>query len=472
MRTVRIEEWIGRRQSGITEAATMTAGRRVLMLVSGFPPARQAVLRTVKFAKYLPDYGWKPIVVTPFAMVGPRGKALVQAPDGVLVKRTPRIPTPSLLATSMVYRRDDESFIRTPRQVEVGRIRSSLETAVRKALLWSDMPDAFAGWIPFAVMTGWRLARSYRVSAIQASGPPFSVVCAGAILSRLTGLPLVADFRDPWTLDISDPIGALTGPFVVQSSARRLKVVRSFERWVLGRSSAVVFTSGATRALYVDKYPEIEGKSYLIYNGADPEDFLGEVRAPERPTVAHVGTLHDFQADQVEFFLRGFGTALRTRAIPPDTEVVLAGAIGLRLRSRLERVLKDVGIVTSVRLAGFLPHQEAIQVMRGSRLLLLFAGEGRHYFRLSKISEYLAAGSAILAFAPDESDTAEEVRLYRGRVLSEPSEEKLEAELILALSGHSRNYREPREIGHPHPLNRRTGAQSLGEILDCVAAVR
>src|SRR5215470_523813 len=81
--------------------------RCVLMLVSGFPPAREYVLRTVKFAKYLPDYGWTPIVVTPLVRTGIRAAPLVATPSGVVVKRIPRVPTLANLALAWMRKRKD-----------------------------------------------------------------------------------------------------------------------------------------------------------------------------------------------------------------------------------------------------------------------------------------------------------------------------------------------------------------------------
>jgi glycosyltransferase involved in cell wall biosynthesis len=443
-----------------------TPARRVLMLVSGFPPAREYILRTVKFAKYLPEWGWTPVVVTPFRKAGTSGEPLVAVPNGIVVRRTPHVPTLSALAGWVRMGKDGAGGVVSSAALatKTRKISRGVGTGVRRMLLWGDTPDAFAGWIPFAVVTGWWLARRHEVSAIHVSGPPFSVLCAGAELSRLTGLPLIADFRDAWTLDSSDPFGTLTGQFR-ERSRMKVRFLKILERRVLRRSSAVLFTSRATRALYLDEYPEIEAKSRVIYNGADPDDFTGEVPALERPTVAHIGTLHEYQWDQVEIFLGGFARALRAAKVPADAQLVFAGAIGRRLRARLEASVRNWEINRFVQVTDFVPHAQAVRWMRGSRVLLLFAGTNP-YIRLSKISEYVAAGAYMLAFASGESETAEEVRLYGGRVLSGASEDAVAAELAMAFSTQSDGRPRLQNIEHPHPLNRRTEAQYLADILD------
>src|SRR5262249_53868237 len=243
------------------------------MLVSGFPPDRERILRVAKLVKYLPEYGWLPIILAPHRR---RTQCTEGSPGGCLVvKRVVRLPTPSTM-TSEIFGRL-KRLTRRPVSNAAGEEQSGarlrIVSAVRQVLLWGDTPDAFAGWIPFAVIQGWRLARKWRPRVIYASGPPFSVVCAAGVLCRLLAIPLVADFRDPWTLDASDPIGMLSGKFSARQTVRRVKLLRKLEKWILAHSAAVLFTSDETRKLYVRQYPGVEGKSFVIYNGADSDDF-------------------------------------------------------------------------------------------------------------------------------------------------------------------------------------------------------
>lgn len=444
------------------------------MLVSGYPPAQQFIARGAKFAQYLPEYGWIPVVVTTRLESGHSSLDIFRAPD-VHVVRTRRIPTLGMLAASFFRRVGTDAGSTSSASSGTSRIFRTMDAAVvraaRQVLLWGDTPDSFAGWIPFAVRAGRRLVVASRAAALYASGPPFSVVLAGGLLARVTGLPLVADFRDSWTLDESDPIGTMGGPFQARVTPTRVRVLRALERWSLRHSAAVLFTSSATRALYTREYPPIAARSHLIYNGADPGDFIGEVKAAESPTVAHVGTVHDFQWSQVSLFLRLFARALSKRSIPADTQVVFAGTIGAKLRDRLLATGCEFGIRKSLQVPGFISHPEAVTLMRASDVLLLFAGENP-YVRLSKISEYLAAGAAMLAFATPDSETAEEVRRYGGCVVSNASEHEVESWLASAFSSSAPRRRSPLLIDGPHPLNRRTEAGELAGILDALADIK
>jgi glycosyltransferase involved in cell wall biosynthesis len=339
---------------------------------------------------------------------------------------------------------------------------------LRQLLLWAETPDILAGWIPIAVLAAKRLVRERRAEAIYATGPHFSVVVAGALAARLTGLPLVADFRDTWTLDESDPFGTLGGSFQSTVSERRIRTLRRLERWALRRSTAILFTSRASETRYMAEYPEIAGRTHVIYNGADPSDFLTDVSPLKRPTIAHVGTVHDYQWPQVTRFLEEFAKALKAGMIPSDVEVVFAGVIGARLREHFDALVNDLGLQASSRLVGFLPRSEAIALMRTSRLLLLFSGDNP-YIRLSKLSEYLATGRPILFLGHHDTEAAKEVTEAGGWVAQSASDPAVASALAMVNTDAPETCHRSLFDGS-HPLDRRTEAKQLATILDGLLA--
>jgi glycosyltransferase involved in cell wall biosynthesis len=339
--------------------------------------------------------------------------------------------------------------------------------ALRRTLVWIDTPDDFVGWVPFALAAGHVIAGRHRIAAIHASGPPFSVVWAGALLSRWTGLPLVADFRDTWILDPQDPFGTIGGSFRAGASVARRRTLRRLEGWCLAVARAVLFTSEATRSLYKMHYPDLEERFHLILNGVDLEDFsCAPTPRPSRPTIAHVGTLHDYQREQV---LRLFEAVALASSEIPDLHVIFVGPIGAVLRDDLLGAARHLGVESRLGLAGPVSHLEAVGWLRAADLLLLFAGDNP-FIRLSKISEYAAAERPMIAFAGPGSQTARDVRSHGGDVLHEAPPEHVASKLIEGVRRGvaSRDQATEFPFPHPHPLNRRTEAQQLAEILDAV----
>ena len=443
--------------------------RRVLMLVSALPPGPQVVLRTFKFARYLPGFGWLPVGLTARQNRTLAGEDIEQLPWRLRARQTPRFPTPSQVARSALRTRD---VVVTQRGVRSGPgLRTTTPprlSGLRRLLAILDTPDDFVGWLPFALLAGHVIASRNRIAVIHASGPPFSVVWAGALLSRWTGLPLVADFRDTWTLDAQDPFGSIGGSFQAGSSATRLRLLQRLEAWCLGEARAVLFTSEATMRLYQTHYPGILGRCHLILNGFDPEDFSQALAHQlPRPTIAHVGTLHEYQRAQVASLFEA--VALASREIS-DLQLALVGPIGSALRDDLLTVARQLGVESRLSLTGPVPHVEAVRWLRAVDLLLLFAGDNP-FIRLSKISEYVAAGRPMMAFARPESQTARDVREHGAEVLYEASLDLIAQRLAEGVRRglESRGLTAAVPLRHPHPLNRRTEAQELAEILNAVS---
>jgi glycosyltransferase involved in cell wall biosynthesis len=451
------------------------------MLVPAFPPGQQCTFRTLKFAKYLPEFGWQPVVLTPRQPPAPRERFADSAPPDVVVVRTARLATPSMrliaLKKHIVQRKSATEASVTPSQeasqevgdtiATMGRpdLRRRIGTLVRQALLWGDTPDNLVGWIPHALAHGRRLVRRHDVAAIHASGPSFSVVLAGALLSRATGVPLVADFRDTWTLDPSDPFGAIGGGFRNAGVQSRDRVVRQLEAWCLRQASAVLFTSRATQELYETAYPFLQGRAYLIYNGIDPDDLEEFEGTTDVPTFAHVGTVHPYQWPQVRAFLEGFAHARSQNLIPAQARIAFIGPLA-GVQGDMERALDELELRDAVLMTGPLPHREAVAWMQRCSTALLFVGENP-YIRLSKISELVAAGRPMLAFAPSESETGREVLGYGAVVIENQGTPDLPHLIAESLE---RGTQTPHSvahdaIAHPHPLNRRTEAMQLAEIL-------
>src|SRR5262245_25292638 len=67
------------------------------MIVSSFPPGPQTIFRTLHFARYLPELGWTPVILTPRQDASP-GRSVGTVPEDVAVFRATRLPTPSMLA--------------------------------------------------------------------------------------------------------------------------------------------------------------------------------------------------------------------------------------------------------------------------------------------------------------------------------------------------------------------------------------
>ncbi len=126
----------------------------------------------------------------------------------------------------------------------------------------TNFPDASIGWFPFAYFAGRRLIAKSRPDLIFASGPPFTTMLLGHRLSKWSGIPWIAEFRDRWS---EDPYGSYYA-----TTASRDRREKKLENFLISQTSGLVTVSEP----WAENYRQDHGKPTItIYNGFDPADF-------------------------------------------------------------------------------------------------------------------------------------------------------------------------------------------------------
>lgn len=449
--------------------------RELLLLVDAYPP----MPRVFKLATHLPAANWLPVILAPRCRSsGDYRFAERGAPPSIPVVETSSLPALSALARRTMIRRfgvggktPADSF-RTS-SAHQSRVRAVMSRTARRVLLWTTTPDELVGWLPWALFHGFRLTRRRRIRAIVASGPPFSVVLAGAILKRLTGLPFVADFRDAWVQDPVDPIGCIGGVVRAPYGKRRIEIIARLEAYAISQADSVLFTSDHTLEAYRQAYPEVKTRGVVLYNGVEESDFVAPPNTSVPFAFTYVGSLHGFQTAQVGLFLRAFALAARSEKEFAASEVRIYGHRSGTLDTYISSLAHELGIEERVRRCGTVPHSMAVSLMKSRGVLLAFAGSSR-FTRLSKISDYLAVQRPILALAAEDSETAHHVGRFGHWLYPGNSPEEL-GEIITRIWQTHRNDG-PAPTGfpfpYPHPLNWRTTAFGLAAILDRLCTAR
>lgn len=227
----------------------VTAERSVLFVAYHFPPMRSAgVERSAKFVRYLPEFGFAPLVLSTRAFGGNADDGVVRCWEPVGLYR--RLLNPAARA-------DPESASRTRTAGgQAGWLR-----AFRRVLF---VPDGQITWLPGAAWSALRALRRQPTDLIYTSSPPWSAHLLGRFLKEQTGLPWVADFRDAWLYDPLDP-ALLTMPY-------RRELERRLEASVLAEADAVIAATQITADDLRCRYPEQAHKIHIVTNGFDPGD--------------------------------------------------------------------------------------------------------------------------------------------------------------------------------------------------------
>jgi len=167
--------------------------KRVLVVTKKFPPAFDAsVPRTLRFVRYLSEFGWEPLVFTQSAQDGSELESWLK--DLTVFRR----PTGEQMKAS-------SSAKRLPPKIKEKEKRSipamgSLEALARNTWdLLTETPDKTAAWSRSSTADAVSFAQEHGVSAIYTTGPPHSLHLLGRRLQDRLRIPWVADFRDPWS---------------------------------------------------------------------------------------------------------------------------------------------------------------------------------------------------------------------------------------------------------------------------------
>lgn len=350
--------------------------KTVLMVAFHFPPFRgsSGIQRTLRFAKYLPEHGFRPVILSadPAAYPGVSDDQLADIPPGTPVGRAWALDTARHLSVR-------------------GRFTELMA-----------MPDRWVSWWLGAVPLGLRLVREHRPDILWSTFPIATAQMIGLTLHRLTGIPWVADFRD-----------AMTEPHYPPEPRTRA-VCRWIERGVVRRASRIIFTAPGALRMYAERYPEIPNdRWHVIENGYDEDSFtaaerkLGPARGDGKALLVHSGVLYTGGRNPVPFFdalrdLRGRGE------VSPAALRVILRASGEEPTYR--RLIDERGLADIVVLEPATDYVETLAEMMAADGLLLFQGSSCNDEIPAKAYEYFRAGRPIFALVDPAGDTASLLR--------------------------------------------------------------
>lgn len=357
------------------------ARKRALMVAFHFPPqtGSSGILRTLNFVKHLPAHGWDTSVLTatPGAFEEQRSDLISSIPPQVRVLRAFALDAARHLSIKGKY------------------------------LQMLALPDRWSTWWFGAVLSGLREIRLHRPQLIWSTYPITTAHLIGRTLARLSGLPWVADFRDPM----------INGDY--PSGLMQRRVWQWLEAGVMKDAIRCVFTTERAAQTYRDRYPHWAHKCSVVENGYDEDAFQGN--QPLREGVAegqllllHSGIIYPRDRDPGPFF------AVIRRVLDQG----LVGRDQLKVRFRAPKHADEVmalveqhGLQGVVEVAPPIPYRQAIAEMMGADLLLVFQGSHFNTQVPAKIYEYLRTGQPILALVDPLGDTAGQLRRFHGLTL-------------------------------------------------------
>ncbi len=410
--------------------------KSVLIVAYDFPPMRSSgIYRPLKFARYLRDFGWRPVILSVAnPPPGPKDDRLLQQlPSDTPIYRATSYELKRLerRVFDFLFRRQESPSAGKPTAEHANE--ASQQSARLSPLAWLKRgllsplsrythgvlytPDDRIGWLPMATRLGLNVIEREKIDAIIATSPPETAQLVGLELANETGLPFLCDFRDPWTDNWTRST----------YSEERMARERRLEEAVLRRADRIIAVGPGMSRMYEDSFPWVpRHKLVVIENGYDENDFTDLTArwtddGTDRLNLVNIGTIYDPST-----FTPFFDVFRELIASPDYRERIKLTFVG-NIDAAIEAQLRDPSLGDTVEVVGFVPHAEAaVRMATADALLMTLPTSGsrgtQDRILPGKLFEYLRVGRPVLfcGWPGDAATVLEEARTGRLVVPEDP----------------------------------------------------
>ena len=380
--------------------------KKFLLITYYWPPAGGAgVMRWAKMSRYIQQFGWQPVIYTPSNGEVPvvDDSLIREIPSDIEVVRTPIWEPYQLYKTFLGRNKKEKLYSGFINEKKKASLPQKISVFIRGNFF---IPDARMFWIRPSIRFLKEYLKAHPVDAIVSTGPPHSMHLIAEEIHRITGIPWIADFRDPWTnIDFYQDL-KLTA--LADAKHKRL------EKKVLTNASKVVTVTWRS----CDEFKALCGRDDIVVipNGFDDADFAlkQESKLDTDFSIVHIGSMNKDRNPHVLW------TALRDLVSQhPDfsakLKIKLIGPVDFSVRESIEQN----HLQNHTTFVEFVPHTSAVALQQQSQVLLLMINNSPNARTIipGKLYEYLGSGRPILAIGPKDSDSAHVIEMTKGGVV-------------------------------------------------------
>lgn len=390
-----------------------------LLLISYYFPPIQSPESTItsNLVKYLPQFGWAPIVLSIKPSIWETiDNSTTNIPTNINIYRTNSL----LRMIIFIYIRI-RTFLSTYSN-ETNILKNYVgdkktfknNNKIAKILKYLRiLPSRAEGWLPFLIVVGIQILKKDSPEIILSRSTPVTSHIGAFILKYFTGIPWIACFSDPWTTDPNYPYKNKIIP------EKLLKQYDDYlERKIIFKADKVIFTTRHLKEEYVQKYKCFRNDKFtVIPNSYESEQFSKVTNIKQINnifTITYTGTFGNTRSPEPLF------KALRLL----QNEVNIYTRINIKLIGGLgnfQHLIQKYGLTDVVRVIDKLPHSEIFHHLHSSDALLLIDAPNHTMCLPSKLIEYISIGKPIIAITPEEGSSADVVRATKTGIVVSPS---------------------------------------------------
>ncbi len=344
------------------------------MVAYHLPPlaGSSGIQRTLRFAQNLPALGWQPLLLTvhPRAYEKTSDDLLGDLPPGIELRRAFALDTARHLTLK-------------------GRYLGAMAR-----------PDRWISWRVDGVRQGMQMIREFKPEVIWSTYPIATAHVIGAELQRRSGLPWIADFRDPMAQPDYPPDPRTRASFL------------DIEAQAAAQARYCMFTTPGAARDYQQRYPQAASKTLVLENGFDEESFVQAAQALPRKAASsssvpfvllHSGIVYPSERDPTDLLKAVRRLNAEGRLTPAMLKIRFRASVHEQL---LTQLATEHGVQDFIEICPPIAYREALAEMMSVDGLLVMQATNCNAQIPAKTYEYLRAGRPILGLTDPVGDTA------------------------------------------------------------------
>jgi len=345
----------------------------------------------LKMTKYLPEYGWTPIIYTPSNGEAPVvDESLINQIHPEVEKIASPIWEPYTFYKRFTGKKSSE-------KVYSGFINDKKESWTQKLSVFIRgnffIPDARKFWIKPGSKFLLKYVTDNKIDCIVSTGPPHSTHLIAFNVAKRTKTPWIADFRDPWTnIDFYDQLRLTNWAD---------KKHKKLEQLTLRNASKIVTVSNS----WADDFRKLSNREVtVIRNGFDHADFENNTAVLDKKfTICHIGSMNSDRNPEALWI--ALDKLASKHQFSQSLSIKLIGQVD----HSIFRSIEQYNLTPYLNHIPFLSHKDALKELQSSQVLLLPINDTPNSLGVipGKIYEYLGARRPIIGIGPLNGDSAQ-----------------------------------------------------------------
>lgn len=374
--------------------------RKVLVIAYYFPPAGGSpIQRTLKFVKYMQQYGYEPIVLTTdsdsYLGSCPVDRSLLSdVPEGIRIVRI----KDDFTWMNRISKKKSQEIIEFLYSVSDSTEWMDMFMKIRNTQPLYIMPDKLILWANECARCIEQHIDMRDIDLLYSTVPEWSPHLIASFLKMRYGIKWVADYRDPWASN--EDYVKLYYPWMMKDE---VILDQRLEKMLTRKMDSIIVAGGRWSVDFVTNYGIEAGKIKEITNGYDEADFLGlseKSEKNEKFTLCYNGGI-DYNRNPIPL-IKVINTLIEEEVLEKtDIQWIFNGYITDYYLEKMNEEDKYHIVIQN----GMLQHRESIQIALKSDVMVMYGehGEKGVLNYPGKFYEYLRIGRPILCFSSAQS---------------------------------------------------------------------